>query len=80
MLDDIKQVVTDSIKTILPQIENADIKGNVHLSDLGADSVDRIEIISIVLKKLKLNVPLNKFSQIRNIDEMIKLLTEIKTS
>ncbi len=72
-------MVEASITTIMPQVTPNDIRGDLHLSDMGADSIDRIEIISVILKKLELNIPLNDFSQLRNIDEMIDLLTKVRS-
>lgn len=62
---------------ILPSLTPADIDESVHLKDLGADSVDRVEIIMGVLDRLDLQEPLSTFSDLPNIGALIELLGEL---
>jgi len=66
------------ILDILPGLSAADIDDSAHLKDLGADSVDRVEIIMGVLDRLHLQEPLSTFSEVPNIGALIQLLSELK--
>ncbi|MFI6482513.1 phosphopantetheine-binding protein [Nonomuraea sp. NPDC050663] len=65
--------VREGITDILP---GARIEGDLHLRDLGADSVDRVEIILGVLDRLGVQEPLSSFSEIPNIDALVDFLEE----
>jgi polyketide biosynthesis acyl carrier protein len=72
----IDRVVREVITTILPSVAPDAIAGNQHLRDLGADSVDRVEIILLLLDRLHLDEPMSTFSQVPNIDGLVALLHE----
>lgn len=67
-------VVLESVREILPTVEPHRLRPEFHLRDLGADSVDRVEIIATVLDRLGLNEPLASFSDLSDIDDMVDLL------
>ena len=72
----IDQVVRDVIITILPAVPPEAIVGNKHLRDLGADSVDRVEIILMLLDRLHLDEPMSGFSSLPDIDALVTFLHE----
>ncbi|MBO9489820.1 hypothetical protein J7384_05550 [Endozoicomonas sp. G2_1] len=71
---DIAGVVMGTIQLILPHVPESEILGSVHLSDLGADSVDRVEIMSTILQQLGADIPLFEFSKFKNINQMVGFL------
>jgi polyketide biosynthesis acyl carrier protein len=72
--DDVLGVVFESVREILPDVDPAGLSSDVHLRDLGADSVDRVEIIMTVLDRLGLDEPLASFTDLTDIDDMVDLL------
>ncbi|GAA2267713.1 MULTISPECIES: acyl carrier protein [Kitasatospora] len=68
----------EAIGEILPTLPAAEITGNRHLRDLGADSVDRIEIILTVTRRLGIDEPLSAFSAIPDIDHLIDHLARAR--
>nr|ASV46895.1 hypothetical protein [uncultured bacterium] len=66
------------ILSILPSLAPEDINESVHLKDLGADSVDRVEIIMGVLDRLGVREPMATFSDVPNIRALIDLLTRLR--
>jgi polyketide biosynthesis acyl carrier protein len=72
--DDVLAVVFESVREILPAIEPACLRPDVHLRDLGADSVDRVEIIVTALDRLGVDEPLASFTDLSDIDDMVDLL------
>jgi len=72
----IDQVVREVITTILPAVPAEAIVGNKHLRDLGADSVDRVEIILMLIDRLHLDEPMSSFSSLPDIDSLVTFLHE----
>ena len=72
--DTVAQVVRETISSILPNLPANAISGDKSLKDHGADSVDRVEIILTIMKKLNLDEPMSNFSSIPNIDELVDYL------
>jgi polyketide biosynthesis acyl carrier protein len=71
---EITTVVHDAVATILPGIAPTAITGDRHLKDLGADSVDRVEIILTILQRLRVDEPMASFAGLRNIDALVDFL------
>ena len=71
---DLLAMVFESVSAIVPSVEPASLRPDVHLRDLGADSVDRVEIIMTVLDRLGLEEPLASFTDLADIDEMVDFL------
>lgn len=73
---EVARVVTEAVTEILPAVPAGEVTGDRHLKDLGADSVDRVEIISMALERLGLDEPLSSFADLPTIDAMVELLRE----
>lgn len=77
---DIQTIVMTKIYEILPNLPTSLYDEDKHLQDLGADSIDRIEIITSLLHQLDIRVDLSVFSDIPNIaslnDILLTLLKE----
>lgn len=72
----IAHLVVEVVTEILPTVPAASVAGHRHLKDLGADSVDRVEIIVSLLDRLALREPLSAFASLPNIDAVIDVLYE----
>jgi polyketide biosynthesis acyl carrier protein len=70
----VAQIVRETISSILPNLPVENISGNKSLKDHGADSVDRVEIILSIMKRLGIDEPMSNFSNIPNIDELVDYL------
>ncbi|MGW7276806.1 phosphopantetheine-binding protein [Streptomyces sp. NPDC054844] len=71
---DTTRIVHDTITAILPGVPREEIRGDRHLKDLGADSVDRVEILLSLVERLGVTEPLSRFSDVPDIDALIDLL------
>jgi len=58
-------------------LKAGEINESLHLKDIGADSVDRVEIILGVLAHFDLREPMSSFSEVPNIRALIVLLTQL---
>jgi polyketide biosynthesis acyl carrier protein len=74
--DEVERAVRDAITTILPGLPEDQITGDKHLKDLGADSVDRVEIIMALIDRLRLAEPMSRFSAVPDIDALVDVLCQ----
>ena len=72
----IERVVRETITVVLPSVPAAAITDSKHLRDLGADSVDRVEIILMLLERMKLDEPMSSFSQLPDVGALVTFLYE----
>ncbi len=72
----VELIVREVIAAILPSVPADAIAGDQHLRDLGADSVDRVEIILMLLQRLHLDEPMSSFGLLPNIDALVTFLHE----
>ncbi len=70
-----EQALREVIRGILPTLPPEEITGDKHLRDLGADSVDRVEIILGVTRRLGIDEPMSNFSAVPDIDGLIDHLS-----
>lgn len=78
--EEVVRAVREAILSILPAVPVAAITGDKHIKDLGADSVDRVEIILSILDRLHLDEPMSSFSDIPDIDRLVDFLCRVKGS
>lgn len=71
--DDIWNALKTSILEIFPEYVTKNISQEENLHDLGANSIDRAEIIMLTLMRLKLKIPLIKFAQTKNIGGLVDI-------
>lgn len=69
-------IVTDAILAILPALPRSEITPDKHLRDIGADSVDRVEIIMTITERLGLDEPMSSFAALPDIGALIRFLTD----
>ena len=67
-------LVRDTVARILPGVPRGDMTGDRHLKDLGADSVDRVEIILALIERLGLDEPMSSFSELPDLDALVDFL------
>ena len=72
----VESIVREVIGVVLPSVPAEAVTGDRHLRDLGADSVDRVEIILMLLERFDLEEPMSTFSAIPNIDALVAVLFE----
>lgn len=75
--DQVFDVVTEVIAEILPAVAADQVAGRRTLAELGADSVDRVEIVVGVLDRLGLAAPLAPFAAVPDLDALADLLTRL---
>lgn len=72
--EEVVRAVHGAIVAILPGLPPDRISHQHHLRDLGADSVDRVEIVLGILDRLGLDEPMASFSGLPSIGALVDFL------
>jgi polyketide biosynthesis acyl carrier protein len=72
--DNILDIVIKNLTEVVPELTGQKIQPSDSMADLGANSVDRSEILMLVLEELSLKVPLVEFAGAKNIGELVHVL------
>jgi polyketide biosynthesis acyl carrier protein len=70
------EVVKKVIMEVLPDLNPEMISIEKELKNLGANSVDRMEVVTKSMEELGLKIPLMSFAQVSNIEGLVEVLTE----
>jgi len=71
---DLFALVTENICEVLPDLKNHNFQYSDRLVDLGANSVDRAEIVARTMEALSLKIPRVELFGVKNIGELTQLL------
>ncbi|WP_059006298.1 phosphopantetheine-binding protein [Streptomyces specialis] len=72
--EELAALVRDTVRAILPTVPAASVTGDKHLKELGADSVDRVEIILTLIERLGIAEPMARFAELPDIDALVDFL------
>lgn len=70
IFEELKKLITEA----LPYIEPEHIRLGDSLKDLGANSIDRMDIIVGIMEALEVRIPLVEFGKLNNIEGIVDLL------
>lgn len=73
-IDDIFKILVNHTREVLPEVEDHDFHMKDSLRELGANSIDRSEIIMLTLETLSLSIPLIAVAKAENMGELAGLL------
>ena len=71
--EDVFKIVKKNIVDILPDIADEDIRISDKLKDLGANSVDRADVVIQSLEDLNLKLSLVELAVAKNIEDLVTL-------
>lgn len=74
--DEIFKIITQHVREVMPGLEDHEFEVDQALKDLGANSMDRSEIVMMSLESLQLNIPLVKLATVSNLGELARTLHE----
>ena len=72
--DEIFNLIVQCAREVLPDLENRPLQRTDSLTDLGANSMDRAEIVMMVLDAMSLKIPRTETVGPQNIGELADLL------
>lgn len=64
------ETITTHVREVLPALEEHDFQLTDSLRELGANSIDRSEVVMMTLESLSLNIPLIAIAKAENIGEL----------
>ncbi len=73
---DIFEFVANHTRKVIPKLKNHTFQPEESLKDLGANSLDRSEILDMVMESLSLQIPRVKIFGAKNIGELVDILHE----
>lgn len=73
----ILEVVKRHLIDILEEIEETEIDPDRSMKDLGANSLDIVEVVSCSMRELKVKVPRSELAKLQNITELVDLLYQV---
>ncbi|BCJ93982.1 acyl carrier protein [Anaerocolumna cellulosilytica] len=78
--NNIFSILKSIIVQILPEIDIEQITLEDSLKEIGANSIDRMDIIIETMEQLGVKIPLVEFGQLKNIEGIVDLLYSGKVS
>jgi acyl carrier protein len=74
------EVVKAKIREIVDGTADLEIREDLSMRDLGADSLEIVEVVSRSMKELKIKVPRTELSGARNLKELLDLFEKSAAS
>jgi polyketide biosynthesis acyl carrier protein len=71
---DVFEVVRRTTLEVLPDIYPSDVTIDRALTDLGANSIDRADIVTMAMEDLGITVPVGQFQAVRDIRSLVDVL------
>ncbi len=74
MSDPVLTAIRRSVLEVLPDLDPELVTEDRSLSDLGANSIDRAEIVTLTMEDLGISVPVGDFREVHDIGSLALLL------
>lgn len=75
--NDILTVVKKSLMEVVDDLRDENIDPSKSMKELGANSLDIVEVVSCSMRELKVKVPRAELSKLTNIDGLVDLLHNV---
>lgn len=72
--NEIFELLKETVYDYLPELEGTEIVITDSLKQIGANSIDRMDIIVDTLEKLNLKVPMVEFGGLKNMEEIVDVM------
>lgn len=70
------EAVKSNVEEVLVDIDPGLITIDKSLVDLGANSVDRVEVVTMTMETLDVKIPLISFSHVSNIEDLVDVFVK----
>ncbi|MFI6847343.1 acyl carrier protein [Kitasatospora sp. NBC_00085] len=71
---DVFNLIVEHTREVIPELEEHTFDPADSLKDLGANSIDRAEIIMMTLESLEVSIPLSELANAKNIGDLAGLI------
>ena len=75
--DDVLDVVLRNMVDTVEELEGVEIDPAQSMKDLGANSLDIVEVVSCSMRELRVKVPRSELKTLQNINELVDLLHKV---
>ena len=75
--DQVLQVVKKHVLATVDGLPDAAFDPSKSMKDLGANSLDMVEVVSCAMRELKVKVPRSELSKLTNVDGLVDLLHSV---
>ncbi len=72
--EEIRAVLRTNLERIVEAARGKDLHDGLSMKDLGADSLEAVEVASRTMKELKIRVPRTELSKAKNLGQLLDLL------
>jgi len=72
--EDVLEVVMRHLVDTIEELEDVEIDPARSMKDLGANSLDIVEVVSCSMRELKVKVPRSELNSLENINQLVDLL------
>ncbi|RJO70740.1 phosphopantetheine-binding protein [Nocardia panacis] len=74
MTDPVFTAIRDSVRDVLPDVDADRIRPDISLVELGANSLDRMDIVVDVMRRLGVKISSEELATVRDIGGLAELL------
>jgi len=74
MKEEMEAIIRENLIEIMPELEDQNFTNDETFADLGANSLDRGELITLTLEKIELEVSRIEFVKAKTISELAELI------
>ena len=75
--EEVLEVVLRNMVDTVDELEGVEIDPAQSMKDLGANSLDIVEVVSCSMRELKVKVPRSELKTLSNINELVDLLHKV---
>jgi acyl carrier protein len=75
--EDVLEVVMRTLVDTIEELDGVEIDPAKSMRDLGANSLDIVEVVSASMRELKVKVPRSELNKLENINQLVDLLHKI---
>ena len=76
--EEIFEIIKENILDIIPELDLSEVTMKDSLKEIGANSVDRADIIMFTVESLNIRIPMVKFGNAANIGDIVDIMYEAK--
>jgi len=73
----ILDIVKGHLMDNLEDLEEQDFDARKSMKEMGANSLDIVEVVSCTMRDLKVKVPRSELSNLENVEDLVNLLYEV---
>ena len=76
--EEIFEIIKENILDMIPELDLSEVTMKDSLKEIGANSVDRADIIMFTMESLNIRIPMVKFGNAANIGDIVDIMYEAK--